>query len=170
MGFGHGSVPVSVSTVGTVFTISFSEVSNLSDKCNQKIIYFTNTVASRCKIIYPEGYTLDSKVYQLTSTSTSDDISAAVGGESGLKAIIQAVNDGNRLVIRGNYEGLTGVINTDVLVNITNMDESNGDMSLSMFFGGVGVQGYLGFQYMLINYTKASNTFSVNTYTFQLNN
>lgn len=159
MGFGYGSVPVSVSTVGTVFTISFSEVSNLSDKCNQKIIYFTNTVASRCKIIYPEGYTLDSKVYQLTSTSTSDDISAAVGGESGLKAIIQAVKDGNRLVIRGTNDSLGDTtINQDLICNWYEESE-NGDISLVISGIGYGLFGGVA-GFLNINYTKSSNTFS----------
>ena len=167
-GFSYIVVPVAISALNRVLTISFPFVVNLNSKDTRKIIN-RNEKSAICKIIYPEGYTLDSKVYLLTSTSTSDDISVALGGESGLKAIIQAVNDGNRLVIRGDFGETPNILNTDVIVNIAGIDESNGDMSLSMFFGGVGVQGYLGFQLMVIGYLKSNNTFSINVYPFNIN-
>ena len=167
-GLSYIVVPVAISTLGGVLTISFPFVGNLSSKDTRKIIN-RNEKSAICKIIYPEGYTLDSKVYLLTSTSTSDDISAAVGGESGLKAIIQAVNDGNRLVIRGDFGETPNILNTDVIVNIAGIDESNGNMSLSMFFGGFGTQVYLGFQFIAIGYLKSSNTFTIEVYPFQIN-
>ena len=168
-GFSYIVVPVAISALNGVLTISFPFVVNLNSKDTRKIINRYEKSAI-CKIIYPEGYTLDSKVYLLTSTSTSDDISAAVGGESGLKAIIQTVNDGNRLVIRGDFGETPNILNTDVIVNIASIDESNGNMSLSMFFGGAGfMNNYYGFCLMMINYTKSSNTFTIQVYPFQIN-
>ena len=130
--------------------------------------YSSNSNECYVKHIYPGGYTLNSKVYLLTSASTSDDISAAVGGESGMKNIIQAVKDGNRLVIRGDFSGSNGGhLNTDVLVNVFDISD-NGDMTLSMFVGGMGfMNGYYGFCLMVINYTKSSNTFSIQSIPLQ---
>ena len=140
------------------------------NQSNKRLTHITCNISdntqSKVEVIYLKGYTLKSEVYSLTSSSTSDDISAAVGGESGLKAIIQAVKDGNRLVIRGDLGGSEGVpLNTDVLVNASGIG-SNGDMSLAMFFGGIAVNDYYGFQFMVITYTKSSNTFAIQVYPF----
>ena len=133
---------------------------------DERLIHITcnnsDNTQSEVKVIYPEGYTLKSEVYALTSSSTSDEISKAVGGEAGLKAIIQAVNDGNRLVIRGDFSSGNGArLNTDVLVNGFGISD-NGDMILLMFVGGLDfMNSYYGFFFMIINYTKSSNTFSI---------
>ena len=127
----------------------------------------SDNTQSEVKVIYPRGYTLKPEVYNLTSSSTSDDISAAVGGESGLKEITKAVKDGNRLVIRGNLDDNGVVLNTDVLVNTIGISD-NGDMSLGMFFGGVGFMNtYYGFCLMIITYTKSSNTFGIQVFPLQ---
>ena len=157
-GFSYIVVPVAISALDRVLTISFPFVVNLNSKDTRKIIN-RNEKSAICKIIYPEGYTLDSKVYLLTSTSTSDDISAAVGGESGLKAIIQAVNDGNRLVIRGTLDELAGVkINQDVQCGVYG-EGSNGDMQIVLSGKGYSLWGATG-GILSISYTKSSNTFS----------
>ena len=138
----------------------------------KKLIHITCNISdntqSEVKVIYPEGYTLKLEVYNITSSSTSDEISEAVGGEAGLKAIIQAVNDGNRLVIRGDFSGSNvGRLDTDVLVNVYGISD-NGDMTLSMFFGGAGfMNNYYGFCLMIIHYTKSSNTFSIQVFPLQ---
>lgn len=124
-------------------------------KCNIR-----DNIQSEVKVIYPGGYTLNSKVYLLTSASTSDDISAAVGGESGMKNIIQAVKDGNRLVIRGTDDSLLGSeINQDLMCNVYK-EEDNGDMNLMVYGYGYGLFGGLGGLFQ-IQYTKSSNTFNV---------
>ena len=104
-------------------------------------------------------YELRPEVYAFTTDSTSEEISAAVGGESGVKEIIQAVKNGNRLVIRGTLDDFAGMtINQDVQCSMY-AEGSNGDMQIVLFgkgyllWGGTG--GVLG-----INYTKSSNTFS----------
>ena len=115
--------------------------------------------AIRKETIYPSGYSLNPEVYSLTSSSDTDTISTAVGGESGLKAIIQAVKDGNRLVIRGTLDNLAGTtINQDVQCSLYG-EADNGDMSLQLFGKGYGLWGTLG-GILGIIYTKSSNTFS----------
>ena len=166
MGFSYVSIPVSVSILNNVSMISFPYVFNLVEYKCEKIISI-NADSGWVKVIYPEGYELKPEVYNLTSSSTSDDISAAVGGESGLKEIIQAVKDGNRLVIRGNLNDNGAVLNTDVLVNTVGISD-NGDMSLVMFSGGVGFMNtYYGFCLMIISYTKSSNTFKIQVFPLQ---
>ena len=107
-------------------------------------------------LLYPEGYEVKQAVYLLTSSSESADISTAVGGESGLKQIIQAVKDGNRLVINMEDNGI--YLSIDLLSPIYGIGE-NGDMNLGfivVIFKGLGFEKYGA----LIMYTKSSNTFS----------
>ena len=158
MGFSYVSIPVSVSILNNVSMISFPYVFNLVEYKCEKIISI-NADSGWVKVIYPEGYELKPEVYNLTSSSTSDDISAAVGGESGLKEIIQAVKDGNRLVIRGtNDNSGDKAINQDLICNMYKKAD-NGDIQL--FFSGIGYGLFGGFAgFLAIAYTKSSNTFS----------
>lgn len=160
--FSQISVPVSVSILGDALMISFTFVSNSNRQACQKVIQ-NSASGGRVKIIYSEGYELNIEVYSLTSSSSSEDISTAVGGEAGLKNIIQAVKDGNRLVIRKTNDSLGNeAINQDLICNGYEKAD-NGDMQL--VFSGIGYGlfgGVTGF--LSINYTKSSNTFSC-TYT-----
>lgn len=155
--FSSISVPVSVSVLGNVLMISFTFVSNTNSQACQKVIQTGS--GGRVKIIYSEGYELNPEVYSLTSSSSSEDISTAVGGESGLKKIIQAIKDGNRLVIRGTNDSLGGeVVNQDLMCNGYEESE-NGDIRL--LISGIGYVLFGGFAgILIINYTKSSNTFS----------
>ena len=113
------------------------------------------------KTIYPEGYELKPEVYALRSSSSSEDISTAVGGESGLINIIQAIKDGNRLVIRGTDESLGDLtINQDLMCCVYK-ESNNGDMQLLLSGIGYGLFGGIA-GFLSINYTKSSNTFSCN--------
>lgn len=103
------------------------------------------------------GYNLNSNILSLTSSSDTDDISIAVGGESGMKGIIQAVKDGNRLVIESTNENglITSLYPTGAIFSVSD----NGDMSFAFgldFFAVVGFNR-IGIS---INYTKSSNTFT----------
>ena len=152
-----GIIPVSVfSLLGSAGYISFM----YKDLSNTAIILFIN--GNTVDIIYPEGYKLSPSLYSLTSSSSSDDISTAVGGESGLKEIIQAVKDGNRLVIRGTMDAEDGTsLSTDVIMNVYS-ENKNGDLAISYFLFGAGQGGgtYGGSCYV-IQYFKSSNTFSI---------
>lgn len=112
--------------------------------------------SSSIKIIEIGGYILQSKLYSLTNESTSDDISIAIGGENGMKEILKAIKDGNTFFISGDLG--SGEEKTQVHPNMYS-EEDTGDLVISfsglgyMLWGGTG--GIL-----IINYTKASNTFS----------
>ena len=129
---------------------------NIQTKVERTIFIKRNGTGGFVKDIYPSGYALSPGVYSLTSSSESADISTAVGGESGLKAIIQAIKDGNRLVI--NMEDNTSYMQIELL-NPFCMINENGDMALgftvvvfsSLYFEKYGAA---------IMYTKSSNTFS----------
>lgn len=115
--------------------------------------------AIRKETIYPSGFPLTPEVYSLTSSSDTDTISTAVGGESGLKAIIQAVKDGNRLVIRGTLDDFAGMtINQDVQCSMY-QEADNGDIYIILSGRGYLLWGGTG-GILNINYTKSSNTFS----------
>ena len=124
------------------------------------IAWYKNAgTGSEVKILYPEGYDLAPEVYSLTSSSSSEDISTAVGGESGLKNIIQAIKDGNRLVIRGTNDSFGNTtVNQDL---ICNGYEESGNGDINLMISGIGYGLFGGFAGILsISYTKSSNTFS----------
>lgn len=156
--FSYVSIPVSVSILGDILMISFPFVSNSNSDVRQKIIRLVGDAES-VKVIYLEGYKLNSSVFDLTSSSSSEDISTAVGGESGLKKIIQAVKDGNRLVIRGTNDSLGDMtINQDL---ICNWYEELGNGDIKLMISGIGYGLFGGLAGILgISYTKSSNTFS----------
>lgn len=159
-----GLIPVSASTPFRVLGY-FSFFYNSSEMAMLK-----HVAESKVKEIYPSGYSLKPALYSLTSTSSSDDISTAVGGESGLKEIIQAVKDGNRLVIRGTPpDDLDiGQFSTDVLMNQYKESE-NGNIQITYtLFGWAQGGGYLGGSMYALVYTKSSNTFDLSKANFQL--
>ena len=129
---------------------------NIQTKVERTIFIKRDGTGGFVKDIYPSGYALNPGVYSLTSSSESADISTAVGGESGLKNIIQAIKDGNRLVI--NMEENASYIQIELLNHFCIINE-NGDMALGftvvvfslLYFEKYGAS---------IMYTKSSNTFS----------
>lgn len=122
-----------------------------------------NTDGSNVSVIYLKGYPLPMDILSLSSSSDTDTISTAVGGESGLKGIIQAVKDGNRLVFRGAYPQ-----NEDVTMNLTvksvaYIENENGDIKLGISFDVYMFIGYTS-NYIMVGYTKSSNTFTAVSY------
>lgn len=105
--------------------------------------------------IYQDGYRLNSSFYSLTSNSTSDEISNAIGGENGLKLLIALIKCGNRILINPSND-----INqvTQLLPNIIS-EEENGNMTCVFFGMGYALWGGI-FSMIAINYDKTSNTFS----------
>ena len=114
-----------------------------------------NITSNKVKDIYPEGFWLNSSFYNLSSSSSSEDISSAIGGESGMKKLIQAISDGNSVYIKNNSD-LGG--RTDISCNTAKIEE-NGNMACVFF--GMGYYLWGGDVSMIaINYDKTSNTFS----------
>lgn len=114
-----------------------------------------NITSNKVKDIYPEGFWLDSSFYTLRSSSSSEDISSAIGGESGMKKLIQAISDGNSVCIK-NDSNLGG--KTDISCNTAKIEE-NGNMTCVFFGMGYQLWGG-GISMIAINYDKTSNTFS----------
>lgn len=135
---------------------SFTVRSNISSPLANYEVY-CNTSSPResyVKIIYIEGYKLNTNICFLSSSSNTEDISTAVGGESGMKKIIQAVNDGNRLVIRD----VSSKRNQDFLCSFCEKYD-NGNMNIILSGIGYGLWGGIG-GLLSISYSKTSNTFS----------
>ena len=134
-------------------TICFFDIQT---KVERTIFINRNGTGGFVKAIYHSGYALRPEVYSLTSSSESADISTAVGGESGLKRIIQAVKDGNRLVI--NMEDNTSYMQIELL-NPFCLIQENGDMTLGFTVVTFAVLGFEKYGASIM-YTKSSNTFS----------
>lgn len=152
-----GLIPVSASTP----FVALGFFSFLYNDNGGTILKYVS--ASKVKVHYPGGYSLSSSLYSLTTSSPSDEISTAVGGESGLKEIIQAVKDGNRLVIRGEMEGGEegNTLSTDVIMN-SYTEKENGDLVLVYsLFGPLQGSGYYGGSLYSLQYLKSSNTFAL---------
>lgn len=149
-------LPVSYSLVlNTVWAISF--VIPEWGVVNTSALRIRNIISTKVKDIYPGGFWLKSSFYDLKSSSSSEDISSAIGGESGMKDLIQAISDGNRVYILNNSD-LSG--KTDILCNLAKIEE-NGNMTCVFFGMGDGLWGG-SISMLALNYEKTSNTFSVN--------
>lgn len=115
------------------------------------------------KKVYENGYELSASLISLTNESTSEEVSAAIGGLDGLKAAIQAVKDGNRLVMRGApSESLAQYItayNCDLQVS-SYSELENGDLALTFSYFQYAVMG-MGHGDMAIFYKAETGAFSV---------
>lgn len=147
-------LPVSYSLVlNTIWAISF--VMPEWGSVNTSALCIRNITYSKVKDIYPGGFFLNSSFYNLKSSSSSADISSAIGGELGMKNLIQAISDGNNVYIL-NDSNMGG--KTDLLCDLAKIEE-NGNMTCVFFGMGYALWGG-GFSMIAINYDKTSNTFS----------
>ena len=154
--------PVNTYAMGSSYVSVFFPVNNTGNIHFKNVICSaSNSDQSRVHNIYPSGYSLKPSLYTLTSSSTSDEISTAVGGgESGLKEIIQAVKDGNRLVIRGAYSSGSSITSSTEVISVSYTEGENGDLQLLLSYWvylGIGATHKV----ITIAYTKSSNTFAV---------
>ena len=151
-----GIIPVSSWSLSAVL----GRISFMFDMTGNNGPQVKSTDGSKVSVIYLKGYSLRPSLYSLTTASSSDDISTAVGGESGLKEIIQAVKDGNRLVIRGELDGFPD-FSTDIpLKSVLYQEGENGDLMIAFCYEIFGIMSYSTY-YMVIQYAKSSNTFTV---------
>lgn len=109
---------------------------------------------SHVYLLYDGGYVLNSSFYSLTSSSTNEEISSAIGGESGMKKLIQAIVDGNIVFIDKSSEFQQ---KTMLMTNLYS-EEDNGDMSITLWGMGYFLWG-VSIGAISIDYTKSSNTF-----------
>lgn len=152
------SIPVSIYFFSNLVDASFYHTSTLG--VNDYIVRITG---NNVRYIYPQGYALKSEILMLNTESSSDDISVAVGGESGLKAIIKAVKDGNRLVIKGAPDESLGLgeyitaFNADVQVS-SYLEDENGNLLIAFCYPFYDAIAFFNMFY-IIAYNKTENTF-----------
>lgn len=110
-------------------------------------------------IIYDNGYELKTALYNLTNSSTSEEISTAIGGEGGMKELIKAVKDGNNIYI----SGVQGDNNLKTnLIPWMYKESENGDLTISFGTFGYAPWGSSNmYALIIISYTKSSNTFAI---------
>ena len=124
------------------------------------LIYVKVSSNPEVKIIHTYGYKLPLEFFALQSSSTSDEISTAVGGEEGLKKIVKAAQDGNRFWIEINKGDLASIQRVDLMVVTCYRDNSTGDMTIGFFGKMAYLWGGMG-GLILISYIKSSNTFTI---------
>ena len=144
-------------------SITASDVPSVVHTCIFVSISGSNEVTGAgIKKVYENGYELSASLISLTNESTSEEVSAAIGGLDGLKAAIQAVKDGNRLVMRGappeNLVSYISAYNADMQVS-SYSELENGDFHLSFSIFAYMVIG-MGHMDMSIGYDASAGTFS----------
>lgn len=158
VGIAHKRFPVSASEIGSsVVTLSYYDT--FTSRLREIICNTLDTSQSEFKEIYTSGYPLKPEILSLSSSSTSDEISIAVGGESGLKAIIRAVKNGNRLFFKGTGEN--DLVSLAYPYSVIYSVSDNGDMSFAFGYWMYAILGFSNIG-LAINYTKSSNTFTCN--------
>lgn len=157
----YSSIPVSVmSLLGVVPYLCFTRRINIGYAEIVNIDWSTPSV----KVIRTGGYKVDGKVNLLTSSSTTSEISEALGGLNGIKKLKKAIEDGNSIYTTF-YSGSSTEI-TSARFNLSVVilsDESKYEIIIS------GVQGEsfsiaLNVGYLFISYEISSNTFTCQRY------
>lgn len=158
----YSSVPVSVMSLLGVIpylcftrrkTIGYAEIVNI-DLSSSPVI----------KVIGTGGYKVDGRVNLLISSSTTSDISAALGGIDGVKKLKKAVEDGNSIYTTF-YSGPSTEI-TSARLNLSVIITSD-DSKYEITICGVQGEGFLmgmNVGYLYITYEISSNTFTCQRY------
>lgn len=103
-------------------------------------------------------YNLPNGFYALTINSTSSEIETAVGGEEGLKKIMQAAMARRQIYATND---ISPGISTQILPGLFRT-EDNGDILFCYFIQGLGLGGsWLGASIFGIQFTKSSNSFNM---------
>ena len=150
----------------TVSIVTFENDSLKNDNKIKCLFFILNASLTELTKIenytYPlKGYALNYSFYSLQKGSSSADISSAVGGEAGLKSIINNIKAGNRLRIAGT-EGDTS-ISSDLSVWCYSIME-NGDMVLAFVGFGYGIFGTSLGGLLTIKFTKSTNEFAADVF------
>ena len=141
--------------------ITFTRIKTIT---SVEIVKITFANYSAIEVINTKGYKVDGRVNLLTSSSTTDEISTALGGISGIKKLKKAIKDGNSIYTTF-YSGSSTEI-TSARFNLSVVilsDESKYEIIIS------GVQGesflsMLNVGYLYISYEISSNTFTCQRY------
>lgn len=159
---GIRNIPVSCSFVNlsspvVCATLSFMYPDSLISDGNaiiKQVFFVTNKSAKGIKKIYTNGYKLSKSVCDLTTDSTSDEISSALGGIDGVKKLAQAIKDGNSVYITS----------SDMTASRYSLSCSVREENDDYYIGITGLPEapfltYIGLKFLIIKYTASSNTF-----------
>lgn len=119
---------------------------------------------SNINVISTDGYEVNGKVNLLTSSSTTSDISAALGGIDGVKKLKKAIEDGNSIYTTFYSDSSTKITSARLNLSVVIIsDESEYAITIC----GVQGESYLSMintGYLYIVYDVASNTFTCERY------
>lgn len=121
--------------------------------------------SSKIRVIYANGFKLSSKINVLKSSSTSGEISSAIGGLNGILALKKAVEDGNTIYADADNSVLgANEISGRMQLSVT---VAKYNTSYSIVISGVQSSYFyaaLSASYLVIDYNTVSNTFSCQKY------
>lgn len=157
----YSSIPVSVMILlGVIPYLCFTRI-NMGDA---EIVSIAFANYSAIKVINTEGYEVNGRVNLLTSSSTTDEISTALGGISGIKKLKKAIEDGNSIYTTFYNDPSTEITSARFNLSVVILsDESKYEIIIS------GVQGEsfaiaLNVGHLFISYEISSNTFTCQRY------
>lgn len=121
--------------------------------------------SSKIQVIYANGFKLSSQINVLKSSSTSGEISSAIGGLNGILALKKAVEDGNTIYADADNSVLgANEISGRMQLSVT---VAKYNTSYSIVISGVQSSSFyaaLSASYLAIDYNTVSNTFSCQKY------
>lgn len=158
----YSSVPVVIYNFFTVFlymsfirrTITGSEIVNIT----------LGSANSNIKVINTDGHKINGRINLLTSSSTTDEISTALGGINGIKKLKKALEDGNSIYTTFYSGSSTEITSARLSLSVViTLDDSKYEISI---FGVQGEEFLMGLNvgYLYITYEISSNTFTCQRY------
>jgi hypothetical protein len=159
----YSSVPVSAyNFFNTLPSIAFIRRKNTE---YTEIINVTFGISnSNIKVVNQFGYKVNGKVNLLTTDSTNEEISAALGGIDGVKNLKKAIEDGNSIYTTF-YNGPSTEIKSARLGLSVVITSDDGKYEITIC--GVQGEGFLmglNLGYLYITYEISSNTFTCQRY------
>lgn len=157
----YGAIPVSTNNFfNTIVSISFIKVGLTG--C--EIVNISLAPKSDIQVINANGYKVKASINTLTNSSSTEDISAALGGIEGVKELKKAVKDGNSIYTTFYSDSSTEI--TSARFNLSVVITSDDSKYEIMIYGvqGEAFLKALNAGYLYIEYDVASNTFTCERY------
>ena len=158
----YPSVPVAAYNFFNIQAyITFTRIKTIT---SVEIVKIAFANYSAIEVINARGYKVDGRVNLLTSSSTTDEISTALGSISGIKKLKKAVEDGNSIYTTFYNDSSIEITSARLNLSVVILsDESKYEIIIS------GVQGesflsMLNVGYLYISYEISSNTFTCQRY------
>lgn len=154
----NSSMPVTVYNFFNVIAyIIFTRIRTIASVEIVKIMFANH---SAIKVINTEGYKVDGRVNLLTSSSTTDEISTALGGISGIKKLKKAIEDGNSIYTTFYNDSSTEITSARLNLSVVITSDDSNYVITICGVQGEGLLKVLNVGYLYIEYDMASNTFT----------